>query len=52
MSQDSYSRDELRGMFIEAGFRVINVESRVKKYTYLNFSSLLSNYDNLYFYYY
>ncbi|KAL5239346.1 hypothetical protein ACI65C_006756 [Semiaphis heraclei] len=42
MSQDSYPRDQLRGMFIEAGFRVINVESRVKKYTYPNFSSLLN----------
>eukprot|EP00102_Acyrthosiphon_pisum_P021025 XP_016658235.1 PREDICTED: juvenile hormone acid O-methyltransferase-like [Acyrthosiphon pisum] len=48
MSQDSFSQDELREMFIKAGFRIINIESSVKTYTYPNYSSFLGNHDKLY----
>ncbi|XP_026819791.1 juvenile hormone acid O-methyltransferase-like [Rhopalosiphum maidis] len=42
ISQDSYSQDELKEMLIKAGFRIINLESTVKKYTFPDFSSLLN----------
>lgn len=51
-AQDSFSQDELREMFVNAGFRIINMESSVKKYAYPDISSFLGNYDRLYFYYY
>ncbi|CAI6367443.1 unnamed protein product [Macrosiphum euphorbiae] len=41
MSQDSFSKDDLREMFIKAGFRIINMESSVKTYTYPDYSSCL-----------
>jgi len=49
MSQNVYSQDEIRGIFTKAGFRIINLESSVKKYTFPDFSSLLSNYNNFNF---
>ncbi|KAL4098909.1 hypothetical protein QTP88_023425 [Uroleucon formosanum] len=42
ISQNTYSRDEMRDIFTKAGFRIINLESSVKKYTFPDFSSLLS----------
>lgn len=50
MSQVKYTQDEVREMFMKAGFRIINIESNVKKYTFPNFSSLLSNYHHLLFF--
>jgi len=44
MSQNVYSPDEIKDIFTKAGFRIINLESSVKKYTFPDFSSLLSNY--------
>jgi len=46
MSQDTFSQDDLREMFIKAGFRIINMESSVKTYTYPDYSSFLGNYEN------
>ncbi|KAE9531301.1 hypothetical protein AGLY_010507 [Aphis glycines] len=37
-----YSQDELREIIIKAGFRIINLESSVKKYTYSDLPSLLN----------
>lgn len=51
MSHDLYSRDEMKEIFIKAGFRIINLETNVKKYTFPDFSSLLSNYDHLYIFF-
>jgi len=50
MSYDLYSQDEIREIFIKAGFRIINLESSIKKYTFPDFSSLLSNYDHYIFF--
>jgi len=50
MSQNKvYSQDEIRDIFTKTGFRIISLESSVKKYEFPDFSSLLSNYDHLYF---
>ncbi|XP_025421230.1 juvenile hormone acid O-methyltransferase isoform X2 [Sipha flava] len=38
---NSYSQDEVKTMFIEAGFRIINSESSVRKYTYPDLTSIL-----------
>jgi len=48
MSHTFYSQDEVKSIFIEAGFRIISIESNLKKYTFPDFSSLLSNYSLLY----
>ncbi|XP_025206653.1 juvenile hormone acid O-methyltransferase-like [Melanaphis sacchari] len=53
MSNDLYSQDEVREMFINAGFRIINLESKVKKYTFSDLSSLLDTFkvvDGIYDY--
>ncbi|XP_060865766.1 LOW QUALITY PROTEIN: juvenile hormone acid O-methyltransferase-like [Metopolophium dirhodum] len=42
MSQNVYSQDEIRDIFTKAGFRIINLESSIKKYTFPDFPSLLS----------
>nr|AHW46050.1 juvenile hormone acid methyltransferase [Aphis gossypii] len=42
ISHDLYSQDEMREIFIKAGFRIINLETNVKKYTFPDFSSLLN----------
>ncbi|CAI6361977.1 unnamed protein product [Macrosiphum euphorbiae] len=39
-----YSPDEIKDIFTKAGFRIINIESSVKKYTFPDFSSLLSTF--------
>ncbi|XP_026812473.1 juvenile hormone acid O-methyltransferase-like isoform X1 [Rhopalosiphum maidis] len=36
------SQDEIRDIFIKAGFRIINLESSVKKYTFSDLSSYLN----------
>lgn len=41
-SQNSYSQDEVKAIFMQVGFRIISIESSVKKYTFPDFSSLLS----------
>ncbi|XP_060840999.1 juvenile hormone acid O-methyltransferase-like isoform X2 [Rhopalosiphum padi] len=37
-----YSQDEMREIFIKAGFRIIHLESNVKKYTFSDLSSFLN----------
>ncbi|XP_025191913.1 juvenile hormone acid O-methyltransferase-like [Melanaphis sacchari] len=42
ISYDFYSQDKMRETIIKAGFRIINLELSVKKYTFPDMSSLLS----------
>lgn len=44
MSHNFYSQEEVKDIFIAAGFQIISIESSVQKYTFPDFSSLLSNY--------
>ncbi|XP_025206669.1 juvenile hormone acid O-methyltransferase-like [Melanaphis sacchari] len=44
MSNDLYSQNEIREKFINAGFRIINLESKVEKYTFSNLSSFFDTF--------
>jgi len=45
MSYVSYSKDEMREIIAKAGFRIVNLESSVKQYTFSDLSTVLSKYD-------
>lgn len=38
-----HSQEDIKYVFIKAGFRIIHIESNVKKYTFPDISSLLGN---------
>ncbi|VVC26995.1 Hypothetical protein CINCED_3A022699 [Cinara cedri] len=42
-AQTIYSEEEVKLLFIKAGFKVISIESSIKKHTYPDFTSFLSN---------
>lgn len=44
MSVSFLSKEEIEALVINAGFRILKIETSIKTYTFPNFASLLSNF--------
>lgn len=44
MSQDAVNYDEVISLFTTAGFRLVSIDTNVKKYTFPDLASVLSTY--------